>query len=67
VIAGGEDAPAASLAEQGQSDEQSEHELRTQPIDAAAIAWPAANRAKPRNEAQLECEEQKLLHVRDLS
>jgi hypothetical protein len=67
VIAGGEDAPAASSAEQEQSDEQSERELRTQPIDATAVTWPAANRTKPRNEAQLECEEQKLLHVRDLS
>ena len=62
-----EDAPTASSAEQGQSDEQSERKLRTQPIDAAAVAWPAADRAKPRNEAQLECEEQKPLHVRDLS
>ncbi len=36
--ASSEDSAAASSAEQGQSDEQSEPELRTQPIDAAAAA-----------------------------
>ena len=57
VSVGGEGAPAASSAEQGQGDEQSKHELGTQPIDPAAVAWRTANRAKPCNEAQLEREE----------
>ena len=52
-----------SSAEQGQSDEQSKTELRTQPVDAAASAWRTANWAKPRNETQLERKEQKVLHA----